>query len=154
MSCSICSRASSRRRASSVRTFSRYSRASFTMSRPCCLASSISASASAAASSRLRTASNSASSRKRVASELASFTKRVAASSARKRIWLLASRAVPSTRAASSPKSAVTTSSSSIPGADIPRVCIALSSLSRKRSRSWRRAISADTIRKKSRTSV
>ena len=152
-SCSICARAASRRRESSPRTFSRYSRASFTMSRPCCLAISTSAFASAAASSRTRCASAMADSRMRVASSAASFTRRVAASSARSRIWVAASRAAVSTRAASSPSSVVTVSSSRRPGADMPLVWTARISLSRKRSRSWRRASSAATMRRKSRTS-
>ena len=152
-SCSICARAASRRRDNSDRTFSRYSRASFTMSRPCCLAISISASASAAASSRMRCASKFADSRIRAASSAASFTSRVALSSARSRICVLASRAVESTRAASSPSKVVTVSSSSLPGEDMPRVCIARISASRNLSRSCKRASSAATIRRKSRTS-
>ena len=151
--CSICARAASRRRDSSDRTFSRYSRASFTMSRPCCLAISTSAFASDCASEWILCASSNADSRMRVASSAASFTRRVADSSARSRIWVLASRAVDSTRAASSPRSVVTVSSSRRPGPDMPRVCIARSSLSRNRSRSCRRASSADTMRRKSRTS-
>ena len=153
MSCSICCRASSRRRANSDRTFSRYSRASFTISRPCCLANSSSASTSETASLRRRDVSISASSRTRIASALASRTKRSAASAARTLIWAAASRATVRTRAVSSPSNAVTVSSSSTPGPDMPRVCIARNSLSRKRSRSCSRPNSAETLRKKSRTS-
>ena len=123
------------------------------MSRPCCFAISISASASCAASSLMRAASIMADSRMRAASSAASFTRRVADSSARSRICVLASRAVVRTRAASSPRSVVTVSSSRRPGADMPRVCIVRSSFSRKRSRSCKRASSAATIRRKSRTS-
>ena len=153
MRCSICSRANSRRRANSLNTFSRYSRASITISRPCCLASSISASTSATASFRLREDSISASWRIRAASELASRTKRSAVSAARAICCFAASRAEVSTRAVSSPRSAVTISSSNAPGAERPRVCIARSSLSKKRSRSCNRASSAETPRNKSRTS-
>ena len=151
--CSICARAASRRLDSSDSTFSRYSRASFTMSRPCCLAISTSAFASDCASSWMRCASSTADSRMRVASSAASFTSRVADSSARSRICVLASRAVERTLAASSPSNVVTVSSSSRPGPDMPRVCMDRSSLSRNRSRSCRRASSAATMRRKSRTS-
>ena len=153
MRCSICSRASSRLRASSLRTFSRYSRASTTISRPCCFASSISASTSATASARLREASISASCRTRAASEFASRTKRSAVSAARAICCLAASLAEVRTRAVSSPKRVVTVSSSSTPGEERPRVCIERSSLSRNRSRSCKRASSAETPRKRSRTS-
>ena len=102
----------------------------------------------------MRAASKTADSRIRTASSAASLTRRVADSSARSRICVLASRAAVRTRAASSPSNVVTVSSSRRPGADKPRVCMARISLSRKRSRSCRRAISAATILRKSRTSA
>ena len=153
MSCSICWRASSRRRASSLSTRSRYDRASLTMSRPCCLAICTSASASADASWRRRAASISASSRRRWASSVVSLRRRAEPSSALVRICAAPSRAVCRMRAASSPSSRVAVSSSMTAASAGPACRADPSSRSRKRSRSWRRAISAATIRRKSRTS-
>ena len=136
ISCSICCLASSRRRASSDNFFSLYSRASLTISLPCCLASSISDSLSSNASLRRRATSMSASSCILATSRVASRTKRSADSVARTRICCAASRATERTRAVSSPNRVVTVASSSTPGSDNPRVCIARISLSKNRSRS------------------
>ena len=151
--CSICCFASSRRLASSDNIFSRYARASLTISRPCCLASSISDSLSITASLRRLDTSISASSRNLALSAVASRTKRSADSAPRARICCAASRATESTRAVSSPSRVVTVASSRTPGSDKPRVCIARISLSKNLSRSCNRANSAETILKKSRTS-
>ena len=134
--CSICCFASSRRRASSVNIFSLYARASFIISRPCCLASSISDSLSSKASLRRRSFSISASSRSLATSEVASRTNLSAVSAPRIRICCAASRATDNTRAVSSPSSVVTVASSRTPGSDKPRVCIARISLSKNLSRS------------------
>ncbi|CAB4670194.1 unannotated protein [freshwater metagenome] len=134
--CSICCFASSRRRASSVNIFSLYARASFIISRPCCLASSISDSLSSKASLRRRSFSISASSRNLATSEVASRTNLSAVSAARMRICCAASRATDKTRAVSSPSNVVTVASSRTPGSDNPRVCIARISLSKNLSRS------------------
>ena len=152
MSCSICSRASSRRRASSLSTRSRYARASLTISRPCCLAIDNSDSASAPASARRRDASISASSRTLEASSLASWSSCAAACSALSRISLALSRAVVNTRTASSPSICVIVASSTVPPP--ASACAACSSRSRKRSRSLNLPNSAATMRRKSRTSA
>ena len=124
------------------------------MSRPCCLAMRISASASEAASCRRRAPSSSASSRIRAASSVASRSRRWAVSSARARILPAASRAAWMMRAVSSPSISVIASSSRSAGMNGEPSGRLATSRSRNRSRSWRRDNSAATIRRKSRTSV
>ena len=155
-SCTKCSssrRASSVRLAKSVNTRSRYARTSAIISRPCCLATSSSCSASPETSDRRRDASTFDSSSSRAASRVASRTTCSADSAARVRIAWAASRATLKTRAASAPNNSVTAASSIAPTSIGPRACIAFSSLSKNRSRSKSRAISTETCRRKSRTS-
>ena len=151
--CWRCCLAASRRRATSATTFSRYSRDSSTISRPCWRADTSSVSLSRAAWSRTRLASSSASSRTLAASSCASRTSRVEDSSAFARICAADSRAVVNTRAVSSPSKLVIVSSSSAVISTARGTRAAMISRSRNRSRSCERASSAATMRRKSRTS-